>query len=134
MNTANKIPPHKQGKSALNSAESTVDQHRGGGRSPNETAMPVNGGGEHEGLHYQFSSGTPPPQMLHLVADIAIGGLPRAGLSPEEYADFCQGLSALLPPAAAEAALYTATCIRETRRAHREMAVAIKGLKRKGKQ
>jgi hypothetical protein len=72
--------------------------------------------------------------MLHLVADVALGGLLHAGLGLEEHADFCQGLSALLPPAAAEAALYTATCIRESRRAQRELVLAIKALKRGGKK
>jgi len=64
-------------------------------------------------------------QMRHLVAETAIAGLNHTLLSPEDRADFYEGLSTLLPAPASEAARYAATCIRESQRAQREFLAAF---------
>lgn len=64
-------------------------------------------------------------QKLRLVAEIALAGLRHAPLSPEERADFYEGLGAILSPPASEAARYAATCIRESQGAQRELRTAI---------
>ncbi len=65
------------------------------------------------------------PQNLRLVAEIAVTGLGHSVLSPEDRAAFYEGLSAILSPAAAEAARYAATCIRESQRAQQELSAAM---------
>ena len=64
-------------------------------------------------------------QMRLLVAEIAIAGLQQTPLSPEDRADFYEGLSALLPAPPSEAARYAATCIRESQRAQRDFLAAL---------
>jgi hypothetical protein len=64
-------------------------------------------------------------ENLRLVADIAVTGLGHRALSPEDRADFYEGLSVILPPPASEAARYAATCIRESQRAQQELRAAM---------
>jgi hypothetical protein len=64
-------------------------------------------------------------ERIHLVAEIAVAGLDRNVLGPEEHADFYDGLGAILPPPAGEAAKYAATCIRECHRAQQEFLTAL---------
>jgi hypothetical protein len=61
----------------------------------------------------------------HLVARIAITGIDHTWLSPEERAEFYEGLSTLLPAAPSEAAKYAATCIRECQRAQQEILTTL---------
>jgi uncharacterized protein (DUF2336 family) len=66
------------------------------------------------------------PNLQHqLVAEIAITGLNHSLLSPEERADFYEGLSSLLAPPIAESAKYAATCLRECQRAQQEIVAAL---------
>ena len=60
-----------------------------------------------------------------LVAEIAIAGLNHSRLTPEDRADFYEGLSTLLAPPTSEAAKYAATCIRESQRAQEEIRNAL---------
>jgi len=60
------------------------------------------------------------PQILALVAEIAVAGLDHCALSPDDRADFYEGLSAFLPKTESEAAKYAATCIRESQRAQQD--------------
>jgi len=64
-------------------------------------------------------------QMLDLVAEIAVAGLNHSVLSPEDRADFYDGLSAVLPRTQSEAAKYAATCIRECQRAQQDFLAAL---------
>jgi len=64
-------------------------------------------------------------EMLHLVAQVALAGLDHAALSPEDRADFYEGLSALLPRMESESAKYLATCLRECQRAQRDFLSAL---------
>jgi alkanesulfonate monooxygenase SsuD/methylene tetrahydromethanopterin reductase-like flavin-dependent oxidoreductase (luciferase family) len=70
------------------------------------------------------------PQLLALLARVAIAGLNTAELTPEDRADFYLGLSAILPETEAEAARYAATCIRESQRAQQDLLTAIETRKR----
>jgi hypothetical protein len=62
---------------------------------------------------------------LRLVAELAVAGLDRNLLPPEDHADFYEGLGAILPARAAEAARYAATCIRECHRARQDFLTAL---------
>ncbi len=64
-------------------------------------------------------------EMVELVVDVAVAGLNQMGLSPEDRADFYDGLSAFLPKNEAEAAKYAATCIRECQRAQQDFLVKL---------
>ena len=64
-------------------------------------------------------------QMFGLVAEVAIAGLKNSVLSPNDRADFYEGLSALLPKAESEAAKYAATCIRECQRAQQDFLTVL---------
>jgi hypothetical protein len=70
-----------------------------------------------------------PTRQQRLVAEIAITRLPPSSLSPEERADFYEGLSTLLAGSGADAAKYAATCIRESQRAEQEILEAVRGRK-----
>ena len=63
--------------------------------------------------------------MLDLVAEIAVAGLSHFALSPDDRADFYEGLSAFLANAESEAAKYAATCIRECQRAQHDFLNAL---------
>jgi hypothetical protein len=65
------------------------------------------------------------PQLLSLVVELALAGLAHAPLSPEDRADFFDGLALILSPAPAEAARYAATCIRESQRAQRDFLTTL---------
>ena len=64
-------------------------------------------------------------QMLGLVAEIAVAGLNQSALSPDDRADFYEGLSAVLPKTESEAARYAATCIRESQRAQQDFLTTL---------
>jgi hypothetical protein len=63
--------------------------------------------------------------MLGLVAEVAVAGLRHAALSPDDRADFYDGLSAFLPKMESEAAKYAATCLREAQRAQQDFLVTF---------
>lgn len=65
------------------------------------------------------------PQMLDLVAEVAVAGLDHSALTPDERADVYEGLSAFLPKTKSEAAKYAATCIRECQRAQRDFLTIL---------
>jgi len=57
-------------------------------------------------------------------------GLEYTPLSPEEGADFFEGLSVLLRPPSSDAARYAATCLRECQRARQEIISALRATER----
>jgi hypothetical protein len=67
-----------------------------------------------------------PSRQHQLVAEIAVSGLAPSSLTPNERADFYEGLSTLLPEPGAEAAKYAATCIRESQRAEQEILNSLR--------
>jgi uncharacterized protein (DUF2336 family) len=69
-------------------------------------------------------------QPLRLIAELAMSGLDHASLSPEEGADFYDGLSTLLQPPTADAARYAATCLRECQRAREEILAGLRAPER----
>jgi len=64
-------------------------------------------------------------QLLALVAEVAVSGLEDFVLSPDDRADFYDGLGVLLPFSESEAAKYAATCIRESQRAQHDFRVRL---------
>ncbi len=68
-------------------------------------------------------------QKLRLVIEAAIATLKSAPLPPDDRADFYDGLGVLLPETEAEAAIYAATCIRESQRAQRDFLAVIEARK-----
>jgi len=61
----------------------------------------------------------------NLIARMAVAGLTQTDLPFDQRAEFYEGVSALLPVASAEAALYAAMCIRESQRAQREFLAVM---------
>ena len=68
-------------------------------------------------------------EKLDLVAELALHGLRATALSPEDCADFFEGLSAFLPTTKSEAARYAATCFRESARAQRDFVERLNSAK-----
>jgi hypothetical protein len=64
-------------------------------------------------------------QLLVLVAEVAVAGLKDSALSPDDCADFYDGLGVLLPFTESEAAKYAATCIRESHRAQQDFRTRL---------
>ena len=64
-------------------------------------------------------------QILGLVAEIAVTGFNHSELSPDDRADFYEGLSTFLARNEAEAARYAATCIRECQRAQQDFLATL---------
>jgi len=120
---ANKTMDHGQEKNALKVVKETKESRRAQAGTPPEKAASTTSPSEHPALP------APPAksrtQKLRLVAEIALTGLRHSALSPEDRADFYEGLGAILSPPASDAARYAATCIRESQGAQRELRAAI---------
>jgi hypothetical protein len=112
-----------QDKSASKGKENLIETARQRtGKLPGEAVSPMSTS-EHP------APATPPmktkTQKLRLVAEIALAGLRHSVLSPEDRADFYEGLAAILPPPASDAALYAAMCLRESLGAQRALRAAV---------